>query len=413
MVQNMNNPVEEYGDIAQRIIDRIRNENIMFDTNSIEYDEYIEQVMLNEIMKEAYIYPSAAREIFELVKQHLYGGYGVIEKLINNEFVNEIMINGPRDIFYEHEGKIQRYNNWFLSTEELEALIRKFAADVHREINEANPIVDARTKEGYRINGILRNVAIDGPVLTIRKFKEDNISFDEMLRNDTFDPATADLLYQFVAAKYNIFISGGTSSGKTTMLGALCNKGISDEERVIIIEDSAELNIDCVENLVRLECRSANALGNGAVNMSDLIKTSLRMRPDRIIVGEVRGKEVVDMIQAMNTGHDGSLSTGHGNSIAGMLARLEAMYMMGAPVPISAIRSQISNAIDVMVHMTRGYDGRRKVAEVAELLGFDEDGYQLNYLITTDEYGGVTHTNNRIQNVTKLRNAWLDDYVEL
>ena len=267
-----------------------------------------------------------------------------------------------------------------------------FQGDVHREINEANPIVDARLKNGYRVNGVLKNVALNGPILTIRKFSEKDIGLVDLIKYGSLSKECAEDLVCMVRAGYNIFISGGTSSGKTTFLNALA-AAIDPIERAIIIEDSAELKIKNLKNKVHMECRSANSVGKGEVTMEKLIKTSLRMRPDRIIVGEVRGKEVVDMIQAMNTGHEGSMSTGHGNSIKGMLNRLETMYLMDSQIPMYSVKNQIANAIDIFVHLRRDSSGKRGVVEVAELYAFDGNEYKINYLYKTNQEGKLERTN--------------------
>ncbi len=250
---------------------------------------------------------------------------------------------------------------------------------MHREINELNPIVDARLSDGSRVNAIYRNIALNGPILTIRKFPEKVMEMEDLLEAGSITWEEADFMKMLVAAGYNCFICGGTSSGKTTMLNVL-SRFIPEHERVVVIEDSAELQIEQVENIVRLECRSANVQGKGQVDMAQLVKASLRLRPDRIVVGEVRGKEVMDMIQAMNTGHDGSMSTGHANSIEGMLKRLEAMFMQAADFPVEAVRSQMTEGIDIMVHMSRMRDGSRKVTEIAEVAGMEEGKIRMNPL---------------------------------
>ncbi len=321
--------------------------------------------------------------------------YGILDGLIEDEDVNEIMVNGPFRIFAERKRKLVEIDDAFTSEEELENMIRMFASDVHREVNEANPIVDARLPCGYRVNGVLKNVALNGPILTIRKFSEVSISMENLIAYGTVTRECSDFLSSLVAGGYNIFISGGTSSGKTTFLNALA-MAIGEDERTIIIEDSSELKLDRLNNKVHMECRNANSIGKGEVNMAMLIKTSLRMRPDRIIVGEVRGKEVVDMIQAMSTGHDGSMSTGHGNSIKGMLNRLETMYIMESPIPLYSVKNQIANAIDVFVHLKREADGRRRVVEVAELVGYDGRDYVLNYLYAPDGSGRLVSTGNKL-----------------
>lgn len=327
---------------------------------------------------------------------------GMLEPYVNSDSINEIMINGKDHFFLEDGGKMVRLTDIFDSTEELEEIIRNIAAGVHREINEMNPILDARLEDGSRVNAVYRNVAIGGPALTIRRFSKERITIEEMVEWGTLTKSCADFLHMLVECGYNIFVSGGTSSGKTTFLNALSDF-IPAEERVIVIEDSMELQLSHVANLVQMECRNANTMGQGMISMDMLIKTSLRMRPDRIIVGEVRGKEVADMLQAMNTGHQGSMSTGHGNSVSGMLRRLEAMYLMGAQIPLDAIRAQIVEGIDVMVHLGRLGEGKRKVLEIQELIGFEQGRYLLNPLYMLDENQNLQPTGNPLKNSVKMQ----------
>lgn len=317
---------------------------------------------------------------------------GILQPYIDDKTISEIMVNGKDDIFAERKGKLERLPVKFDTTEELEELIRRISARVRREINELNPIVDARLSDGSRVNAVYKNVALNGPILTIRKFPDRVMDMADLIDNETLSEETADFLEMLVKAGYNCFVCGGTSSGKTTLLNVL-SQAIPHWERVVVIEDSAELQIKQVENIVRLECRNANVQGKGQVNMEQLVKASLRMRPDRIIVGEVRGREVMDMIQAMNTGHDGSLSTGHANSIEGMLKRLEAMYMQAADFPVEAIRSQITEGIDIMIHMSRMRDGSRKIMEIAELDGMKDGMIILNTLF---RYGDEQNENKLI-----------------
>ncbi len=295
---------------------------------------------------------------------------GVLQPLVEDESISEIMVNGKENIFVEQNGSIKQLDEYFDTTAELEEVIRRIAAAVHREINELNPIVDARLSDGSRVNAVYKNVALGGPVLTIRKFPKAAITMKQLIQTQTVTEEAAVFLKTLVESGYNIFVSGGTSTGKTTFLNVL-SEYIPSTERVIVIEDSAELQLRNVDNLVRMECRNANVTGKGAVSMADLIKSSLRMRPDRIIVGEVRGGEVLDMIQAMNTGHDGSLCTGHANSVQGMMKRLEAMFLQAATFPVSAIRSQIAEGIDIVVHLGRMSDKKRRVLEISEVLGMD------------------------------------------
>lgn len=325
----------------------------------------------------------------------------ILQPYMEDEKISEIMVNGIRDVFVETAGNLQRADFCFDSIEQLEELIRRLAAGVHREINELNPIVDARLSDGSRVNAVYKNIALNGPILTIRKFPKKAIDMQQLIRIGSITAEAADFLKTLVQAGYNCFISGGTSSGKTTFLNVLSNF-IPPSERVIVIEDSAELQIRQIENLVRLECKQANMQQKGQISMEDLIRTSLRMRPDRIIVGEVRGKEVMDMIQAMNTGHDGSLSTGHGNSISGMLRRLESMFLQAADFPVEAIRSQIAEGIDVIIHLGRLSDGSRKVLEISEIDGLDENGIKTNLLFKYKAGKGLLSTGKRLIHTEKL-----------
>ena len=321
----------------------------------------------------------------------------ILQPLVDDRTISEIMVNGKDDIFVEKGGRIERIPMAFDSTEDLEELIRRISARVHREINELNPIVDARLSDGSRVNAVYRNIALNGPILTIRKFPEKVMTIDDLTGNETIAEEAALLLKVLVFTGFNIFVSGGTSSGKTTLLNVLAQM-IPHDERVVVIEDSAELQINQVENIVRMECRNANVQGKGAVDMAQLVKASLRMRPDRIVIGEVRGGEVFDMINAMNTGHSGSLSTGHANSISGMIKRLESMFMQAVDFPVEAIRNQISEGIDVIVHMSRMKTGNRKVVEIAEIDRVENGVIITNRLYSDD--GGMT--GNRIIHREKL-----------
>lgn len=327
---------------------------------------------------------------------------GMLETYLADDEVNEIMINGKDRFFLERGGGMTEIEGIFDSTEELEEIIRNIAAGVHREINEMNPILDARLSDGSRVNAVYKNVAVCGPALTIRKFSKERITAAQMVENGTMTRGCADYLAELVSCGYNIFVSGGTSSGKTTLLNALSDF-IPTGERVIAIEDSTELQLSHIANLVQMECRAANTMGQGLVSMDMLIKTSLRMRPDRIIVGEVRGKEVADMLQAMNTGHDGSMSTGHGNSVSGMLRRLEAMYLMSARIPMDAIRAQIIEGIDIMVHLGRLEDGSRKILEIQELVDYTDGKYQLNPLFLLDKDRNLQYTGNPLHREGKIK----------
>ncbi len=340
-------------------------------------------------------------ETVRRVYAHTRSRLGMLEPYIECDTINEIMINGREQIFLEDGGSIRQLSGLFDTEEELEEIIRNIAAGVHREINEMHPILDARLPDGSRVNAVYGNIAASGPVLTIRKFSKDRITVEQMVAGGTLTEECAAYLRILVRCGYNIFVSGGTSSGKTTFLNALSDF-IPQGERVIVIEDSRELQMHNISNLVQLECHNANSMGQGQVSMEMLIKTSLRMRPDRIIVGEVRGQEVASMLQAMNTGHDGSMSTGHGNSVTGMLRRLEAMYLMSAQIPMDAIRAQIVEGIDIMIHLGRLADGSRRVLEVQELVDFENGKYVLNPLFQLDEERRLAACGNRLVNRSRL-----------
>lgn len=329
---------------------------------------------------------------------------GILQPLADDPAVNEIMVNGPDRVFVERNGRISTWPHRFGSREDLEEMIRRLAGRVHKEINELHPIVDARLADGSRIHAVYRNVAIDGPSLSIRKFPEKKIGMEELIELGTLSRKAAIDLEVWVRSGYNIFVSGGTSSGKTTFLNVLSNF-IPKSERIILVEDAAELQVDNVPNLVRLETRQPNAQGKGEVTMRQLIRASLRMRPDRIIVGEVRGEEILDMVQAMNTGHDGSLSTGHGNSPEGMLSRMEAMYLTAVQYPIESVRTQIAEAIDLIVHMGRLRDNSRKVLEIVEVTGCVNGRFAINPLYTYKREEGLVPTGNPLQRTSKLERS--------
>lgn len=310
----------------------------------------------------------------------------ILQELVDDPEVTEIMVNGRENIFVEKKGRMFRWEHSFDDTEQLEDMIQQIVSRINRAVNVANPIVDARLEDGSRVHVVLPPVALDGPVVTIRKFPEP-ITAEKLITLNSLSREAAEFLEQLVRAGYNLFISGGTGSGKTTFLNAMSGF-IPETERVITIEDSAELQIRQIPNLVRMETRNANGEGEGAIEISDLIRASLRMRPNRVIVGEVRGKECLDMLQALNTGHSGSLSTGHGNSPRDMLSRLETMVLMAAELPLPAVRSQIASAIDILVHLGRLRDGSRKVLEIVEVGTYVEGEIQLNPLYRFEEETG-------------------------
>lgn len=315
-----------------------------------------------------------ATEIFNSIKR-----LDILQELIEEDSITEIMINGPGNIFYEKGGRIYQWEKKFKDEERLYDIAQQIAARSNRIVNESVPILDTRLNNGSRVNIVLPPVALDGPVITIRKFYKSPITIHKLIQIGSITQEAATFLERAVKARYNIFISGGTGSGKTTFLNALSNY-IPCDERVITIEDSAELQIQSVKNLVRLETKNANVEGENAITIRDLIKSSLRMRPDRIVVGEVRGAEAVDMITAMLTGHDGSLSTGHSNSPKDMLTRIETMIMMGMDIPLAAIKNQIASAIDIIVHLGRLRDKSRKVLFIEEVEGIFDGEIKLNPL---------------------------------
>ena len=394
-------------DEIKEIISELKNEiaGKLYDKASeLNDDEFME--MLEDLVfqnnKIALLSNSDICHVLDKLFYSLRSDLGILQPLVDDKETSEIMINSIDEIFIEKNGEISRVDSGFDSVEELEEIIRRICGRVHRDVNELNPIVDARLYDGSRLNVVYKNIALNGHAVTIRKFPQKAIGVSELINYGTIDRSTADFLKTMVLSGHNIFISGGTSSGKTTFLNAL-TEFIPKSERLVVIEDSAELQIKGVDNLVRLECRNANVQGIGEIDMQRLIKTSLRMRPDRIIVGEVRGKEVIEMIQAMNTGHDGSLCTGHGNSIKGMILRLESMFLQGADFPINAIRAQISEAIDIFVHLAKLPDGSRKVVEIAELAGLRDGEIVINHLYEYDGKNGLFRTENDLVNKNKLR----------
>lgn len=355
------------------------------------------------------------------IVQQVYGsirGLGLLDSLLSDESVTEVMVNGPDAIFVERNGQVQQVPGSFESSRRLEDIIQRIVGTAGREVNQANPIVDTRLQDGSRVNVVLPPVALDGPTVTIRKFSRDPMTIRRLIGYGSLTQEASDFLSTLVRSRYNVFISGGTGSGKTTFLNALSNF-IGSDERVITIEDSAELQIDNVDNLVRLETRNANVAGAGEISMRQLIRSSLRMRPERIVVGEVRGAEALDMLQAMNTGHDGSLSTGHANSTRDMLSRLETMVLQAsATLPLEAIRQQIASALDVVVHLSRLRDHSRRTMEIAEITGYRDGQIQLNtlYEFREDEASTFTHvsgtlvrTDNPMVNTDKLRLAGYQD----
>ena len=347
---------------------------------------------LQEMIDEA-VMAQGEREFLPLrerlrLKKELFDSFcrlDILQDLVEDPSITEIMVNGRERIFVEKNGSISQIRRQFDTTEQLEDLIQQIVSRVNRTVNLASPIADARLEDGSRVHVVLAPVALNGPVLTIRKFPEP-ITMERLIRLQSVSREAAGFLKTVVTAGYNIFISGGTGSGKTTFLNAL-SAFIPQRQRVITIEDSAELQIRHIPNLVRLETRAANRDGAQEISMRDLIRASLRMRPDRIIVGEVRGGEALEMLQAMNTGHDGSLSTGHANSAKDMLSRLETMVLMGAELPLPAVRSQIASALDLLIHVGRLRDGTRRVLEITEVTGYEEGEICLSPIFRFRELG--------------------------
>ena len=329
----------------------------------------------------------------------------VLQELVDDPEVSEIMVNGPGHIFYEKDGRVQVWTQSFTSEEKMQDVIQQIVGSHNRVVNLSNPIVDTRLSDGSRVNIVLSPISLEGSVITIRKFPQHPLDMETLIAREAISREAAELLKRLVKARYSILISGGTSSGKTTFLNAL-SQYIPEDERVITIEDSAELQIQGVKNLVRLETRNANMEGVMPITIRDLIRTALRMRPDRIVVGECRGAETFDMLQALNTGHDGGLSTAHGNSCRDILSRLEMMVLMGMDLPLAAIRQQIASGIDIIVHLGRLRDKSRRVLEIAELDGIEKGELKLHTLYeleqgacgwSLEEKGRLHHTDKLAQ----------------
>ena len=385
------------------------NLNAMTDA---ELEEAVE-ALVNQQLQGLYV----PIEQWALIVKQVYSairGFGLLDAIMADDDITEVMINGPEDIFIEKKGCLQKLDQSFESESRLEDIVQKIVGLAGREVNQANPIVDTRLPDGSRVNVVLPPIARNGATVTIRKFSKTPMTIEQLIKFGSITQDIANVLEKLIRAKYNIFICGGTGSGKTTFLNALSNY-IPKEERVITIEDSAELQIVGIDNLVSLETRNANASGAGQITIRDLIKSSLRMRPERIVVGEVIGAEALDMLQAMNTGHDGSLSTGHANSTKDMLSRLETMVLQGAEgLPLEAVRQQIASAIDIIIHLSRLRDHSRKTMEITEVIGYENGEIILNPLYRFEEdenstlekvSGTLKRTENPLQNDFKLRLA--------
>ena len=351
-------------------------------------DEEVEDT-IDEVLMEQENLELCSVELRRRLRKELFDSLrrlDILQIFVDDSSVTEIMINGLDHIFVERDGQLQELDRAFDSMEKLQDVIQQIVAGCNRVVNEASPIVDARLNNGARVNIVMSPIALNGPIITIRRFPDKPITMQKLIAMETISPEAADFLKTLVKAGYNIFVSGGTGSGKTTFLNVLSGF-IPPEQRIITIEDSAELQLQGIPNLVRLETRNGNAEGCREIGIRELIRSSLRMRPDRIIVGEVRGAEAIDMLQCMNTGHDGSMSTGHANSAADMLSRLENMVLMGMDLPLPAIRNQIASGVDIIVHLGRIRDKSRKVLEITEVVGCENGEIRLNPLYCFEELG--------------------------
>lgn len=377
--------IMEYAELRQTLKNAIQERmDYGKDYSDNEVEELIDDTLLAADNLKWYsveIRRNLRKELFNSLR-----GLDILQSLVDDSSVTEIMINGIDSVFIEKNGTLIKTDMHFESVEKLQDVIQKIVAGCNRVVNEASPIVDARLANGSRVNIVMKPIALNGPIVTIRRFPDNPITMEQLVRSESVSAEAADFLKDLVRAGYNLFISGGTGSGKTTFLNALSGY-ISNEERVITIEDSAELQLQGIPNLVRLETRNSNVEGCREITIRELIKSSLRMRPDRIIVGEVRGAEAFDMMQCMNTGHDGSMSTGHANSAVDMLSRLENMVLMGMDLPLEAIRRQIASGLDVIVHLGRLRDRSRKVLEISEVTGYEGEQIRLNVLYLFEEQG--------------------------
>ena len=392
-------------------INSIRNNLInKFDLTRNLSDEEIYSFIDNEIIETSrqQFISLTDKERLRYILFNSIRGYDVLQELLDDQNITEIMINGPDDIFIERNGLLEKSEIHFSSPEKLQDIIQQIVSEANRRVNEASPIADARLYDGSRVNIVLNPVALNGPAVTIRKFPDTPLSMNDLIQFGTLTHETADFLHLLVLSGYNIFVCGGTGSGKTTFLNVLSDF-IPSSERVITIEDSAELQLH-IPNIVKLEARQANTDGKNEITIRDLIRSSLRMRPNRIIVGEIRGAEALDMLTAFNTGHDGSMSTGHGNSPREMLRRIETMVLMGVDMPVSSIKGQIASAIDIIVFLGRMRDHSRRVLEITEIADFTDNEIILNPLYIFKESGStqkvtgsLQKTGNSLKDITKIQ----------
>ena len=417
-VESVYNALSQKQDINNRIKNQIADQvKIQIDKNEVyrkmdgeELRGVIASLVDDEISRLSENDRTTAADLRDSILQKTYGdirGLGILDSLLADETITEIMVNRYDSIFVERFGRVEKLRESFESEAQYENIIQKIVADNNKEVNQSTPIQDAMLSDGSRVNVVLNTLALNGSTMTIRKFSKEPMTMERLIELGALTDEVAEVLKTLVKARYNIFISGGTSSGKTTFLNALSNF-IPRNERIITIEDSAELKIEGIDNLVSMQTKNANAAGRGEVCMRELIKASLRMRPDRIIVGEVRGEEALDMLQAMNTGHDGSLSTGHANSSEDMLYRLETMILQSSDsIPLGALRRQMASSLDIIVHLSRMMDHSRKVLEISEILGVDSAGnIELSPLYIFDE-GRLKRTDNKLHSTYKLKQAGL------
>ena len=390
---------ERFAELRLLLLDKLDVSRDLSDREILEeIDRLLERRAVRQTLRERIV---LRNELFCSVRK-----LDVLQELIEDDTVTEIMVNGPDSVFIERDGRLIRWDKSFTSREKLEDVIQQIAGRCNRVINESRPIVDARLENGARVNAVIAPVALNGPILTIRRFPDRPLTLEDLIARKSLTEECADFLKKLVRARYSIVIGGGTGSGKTTFLGAL-SEFIPAEERIITIEDNAELRLLELPNLVRMEAKEANTEDSRGVTIRDLIRTALRMRPDRVIIGEVRGAEAVDLLQAFNTGHEGSLCTAHANSCRDMLSRLETMVLMGIDLPLEAIRHQIASGVDILVHLGRMKDKSRKVMEVTEVCGMKEGEILLKPLFLRKE-GGLMQVG-QPENKEKLLRAGLQE----
>ncbi len=394
-------------DVKRRLRDKVLS---MIDMSKEVTDEDVGRIIDQCLIEETQNVYIPLKEKLD-IKQELFNNFrrlDVLTEFLEEEDVSEIMVNGFQNIYVERRGSLYKTDKQFESEEKLNSVVQQIVADCNRRINDASPIVDARLRDGSRVNIVIPPVSLEGPVITIRRFPKSVIDMKRLVKLGSIPPYMIGVFDALIKSRYNIFISGGTGSGKTTFLNALSDF-IPKDERIITIEDSAELQIQGVSNLVRMEARNANVEGKNSISIRELIKTSLRMRPDRIIVGEVRDEAAIDMLAAMNTGHDGSISTGHANSAKDMVSRLETMVLSGMDIPLLAVRKQISSAVDIIVHLGRLKDKSRKVLNISEVIGVRDGEVVLNTLFEyvsdeekVNQNKGVLRKVNDLININKL-----------